>query len=171
MVLRAFRCQRHGGHVEREILTRICEELFYQGRYVWLRSCREIRLVGATMHGPNRIRYRLIGTADYKCLPLTQKEDYRVVISSGLALAALPVVKNRRRTMFLFVDPHYLMSHKWDTTYSERLSPEETGFLLNKPQPPDLAIVARAICRFRNLIDRYGVLTKEARRILVPYMA
>jgi hypothetical protein len=170
MVLRAFRCQRHGGHAEREILTRMCEELFYQGRYVWLRSCREVRLVGSTLRGPNRIRYRLVSVVSLKCLPLPQKESRRVEITPGVALAALPVVKNRRRTMFLFVHPHFLASHRWDTAAGNQLSPEEIAWLLHKPQPTDMAIVSRAICRFRNLIDKHGAMTKEARRILAPYI-
>jgi len=149
---------------------KICDELFYQGRYVWLRSCREVRLVGSTMRGPNRIRYRLVSTSDYKCLPLPQKENLRVEISSGRALAALPVVKGRRRTMFLFMDSHFLLNHRWDTTLGDRLAPEETGYLLGKAQPPDLQRVAWALCRFRNLVDRHGVLTKEGRKLLMPYL-
>jgi hypothetical protein len=170
MVLRAFRCQRRGAAPEREILTRICEELYYQGRYVWLRSCREVRLIGTSLTGPNRIRYRLVDTRTLKCLPLNIKENKRVEITSGIALAALPIVKDRRRTLFLFAEPHWLLSHKWDTAVSGMLSPEELAFLIGQDQPPDLATVARALCRFRQLIDRYGVLTKEAKKILVTYI-
>ena len=169
MVLRAFRCQRHGHEREREILTSMCEELFYQGRYVWLRGCREVRLMGATSRGPNRIRYRLISTVTYKCLPLKQKENYRIELTPERAVAAMPVIKNRRQTLFLFMDPEWLIAHHWDTAESGKLIPVELAFLLGKPQPPDLERTVRSMCMFRQLIDGHGVLTKDGRRILSAY--
>jgi len=169
MVLRAFRCQRRGYSHEREILASICAELYYQGRYVWMRSCRNINLTAIDARGPNRIRYRLVSTTNYKCLPLSSR-DRRVSLGTDSALAAMPVIKNRRRTMFLFVRPEFMSDHRWDTASSNILSPEEIMFLVGKEQPADLELVVCALCRFRQLIDGYGALTKEGRRILTHYV-
>jgi hypothetical protein len=170
MVLKAFRCQRQGHSREREILMAISEELFYQGRYIWLRSCREVRLVYATATGENRIRYRLVSTKTLKCLPLKQKESQRIELTHDTAIAALPVVKGRRRTMFLFMHPSFITDFDWDCTPGNKLSPEEVMFLIGQTQTPGVERIIGAICRFRNLIDEGGGLTREGRRILVEYI-
>jgi len=166
MVLRAYRLQRHGTAREREILTRVCEELYYQGRYVWLCDVREVQFIGATLSGPNRIRYRLMDTKELKCVALPRK---RVPITASRVVAALPVVKGRRRTMFLFVPHSFMDAHRWDCAPSNVLMPEELAYLHGKPQPPDLETVVRQICRFRHLIDWFGALTREGKRILAGH--
>jgi len=100
---------------------------------------------------------------------LKQKEGYRVEIQLDLAVAALPVIKDRRTTMFLFIHPEFMRSHRWDTAVSDKLLPVELSFLTGHKQPPDLEAVVRTMCRARQLINEYGVLTKEGRRILSHY--
>jgi hypothetical protein len=170
MVLKAFRCQRHGHSREREMLMAISEELFYQGRYVWLRSCRAINLVHASTAGENRIRYRLVSTKNFKCLPLKQKEDSRIDLTYNTAIAALPVVKGRRRTMFLFLHPGFMTDFDWDCAPGNKLSPEEIMFLIGNTLTPGVERIIRTICMFRNLIDEHGAITRDGKRILVEYL-
>ena len=163
MVFRVYRRQA--------FVRDVCRLVGYGGRYVWVIGYSEVPILGARFHGETRIRYRVLSLTPLKIQTVAKEESKKIKLSRNLAMVALPVVRRRKRALLLFLHPDEFSQHVWVKAGNGSLAPEEQDLLLGRIQKHTRATqaVARAVCRYRNLVDRYDAPTKHGLRIISEY--
>jgi len=145
-------------------MREISRRIGYQGRFVWLVPTPDVTINASNLSGVSRLRFRLL---DISQEPYTfyrnhaLREGKRIKLDVNTALAALPVMRGRRRDLLVFLCPARARAHSWSYSNGWRLSPEEIAVLLSQEDAFDRSTmaVARAVCVYRGLIDPRGRLS------------
>ena len=154
-----------------EFIRNVCRAIDYQGRFVWIVPATEVRLLATQHAGPSRIRYRKIDLHEPpSVLKMVAREGRATRLTDRVAIAALPVLRNRRRDLFVFLHPDIVRAQDWVLAPGDKLSPEEMAALDNESNKFDKATmnVARAVCTYRGLL-KDGDLTWVGKRLRTLY--
>jgi hypothetical protein len=161
MVLRVYRRQ--------PLIQDICRRIGYQGRYVWLVGGPKMRMLASKHLGVSRIRYRILRLdKEYEIDVMGPRRNRTVSIPVNKAVVALPILRGRRRTLFMFVCPAIVEGQRFSTASTQVLMPEEYAILANHESAYDAVTmdVARAICIHRELFTTHNKLTSSGLELL-----
>src|SRR4029077_1280108 len=167
MVYRVYRRQ--------PLVREVCERIGYQGRYVWLIGQSSVEILATEHLGPSRIRFKALAiNGPTRIIPITKRKRGVVAITFGKILVALPTIRNRRRTLLMFVHPMMAQDTGGTKATSTILSPEEVAILLSLDwfkYGAATSAVARAVCFYRGLIRTpTGPISSYGRKILLAYL-
>ena len=145
----------------------VCRELDYFGRYVWLVRHYRVQMRGITRDPKNCIRWRVVNLNTFNLEPIPEREGRWFKITKEMAVAALPILRGRRRKLFLYMHPDTTNKKWWSGAPTPKFMPEEKAVLTNQPEAydPNTIKVARFVCEMRNLVTKSGNLTYEGREV------
>lgn len=161
MVLRVYRRQ--------PLIQDICRRVGYQGRYVWLVSAPSMRILASRHLGVSRIRYRVLRLDRLLEHDIVGPRRNRTVhIPVEKVVVALPILRGRRRTLFIFMRPEIVEQQRFSEASRQTLMPEEIAVLVNNGKAYDAPTmdVARAICIHRELYTNQNRLTASGAALL-----
>ena len=152
-----------------ELMRDICRACGYQGRFVWLVPTTQVVTYATNHHGGSRIRYRELDIEHEQLVRrFAPYEGKRFRVPPDRVICALPVLRNRRRDMLVFMNPATVRAHSpWSQANQNRLAPEEIAVLLKQDGFDHATLdVAQAVCTYRQLVDPRGRLTSQGEKLL-----
>jgi hypothetical protein len=124
-------------------------------------------VIASKQLGLSRLRFKILNLAEdpHTICKFTPRDGHKVKLAPMEALTILPMLRGRRRDMFVFLYPN--AGDHWSVADSSKLSPEERAVLQGKDTfDPGTTAVAHAICVYRGLTDLRGRPTELGIKLL-----
>lgn len=151
----------------------LCQEVGYNGRYLWLVPTKTVLLMGPWSGRNSHIRYRMAMLYPTPSMITMHYRRGRRVSIRNRVIIAVPTLHGRKRSALLFMNPYRVLNYKWCKATSRVALPEEVEVLRKQPRNHDKATteVARALCIHRQLMTHDGNLTPDGLELLKWYDA